>query len=87
MRPATEEDLSKITLIEKRVFRFPWSKDQIKWELSSQHVALNHVMLLEDNVNSSNFVTISVTWSILMLSNNKTIRLFFSCFFCKFNEN
>ena len=50
MRPATEEDLSKITLIEKRVFRFPWSKDQIKWELRSQHVALNHVMLLEDNI-------------------------------------
>jgi ribosomal-protein-alanine N-acetyltransferase len=50
MRPATEEDLSKITLIEKRVFRFPCSKDQIKWELSSQHVALNHVMLLEDNI-------------------------------------
>ena len=50
IRPATKNDLSKISLIENRVFRFPWSNDQIKWELRSQHVASNYVMLLEDNI-------------------------------------
>ena len=30
IRPATENDFSIITLIEKRVFRFPWSNNQIK---------------------------------------------------------
>ena len=50
IRPATKNDLSKISLIENRVFRFPWSNDQIKWELRSQHVVSNYVMLLEDNI-------------------------------------
>ena len=50
IRAATEEDLLTISLIEKRVFRFPWSKKQIKWELSSQHIASNYVMLLRDNI-------------------------------------
>ena len=50
IRPATKNDLSKISLIENRVFRFPWSNDQIRWELRSQHVASNYVMLLEDNI-------------------------------------
>jgi ribosomal-protein-alanine N-acetyltransferase len=50
IRPATKNDLSKISLIENRVFRFPWSDDQIRWELRSQHVASNYVMLLEDNI-------------------------------------
>ena len=50
IRAATEEDLLTISLIEKRVFRFPWSKKQIKWELSSQHISSNYVMLLRDNI-------------------------------------
>ena len=50
IRPATKNDLSKISLIENRVFRCPWSNDQIRWELRSQHVASNYVMLLEDNI-------------------------------------
>ena len=50
IRPATRNDLSKISLIENRVFRFPWSNDQIRWELRSQHIASNYVMLLEDNI-------------------------------------
>ena len=50
IRHATKNDLSKIALIENRVFRCPWSNDQIKWELRSQHVASNYVMLLEDNI-------------------------------------
>ena len=50
IRPATNNDLSKISLIENRVFRFPWSDDQIRWELRSQHVASNYVKLLEDNI-------------------------------------
>ncbi len=50
IRPATKNDLSKISLIENRVFRFPWSNDEIRWELRSQHVASNYVMLLEDNI-------------------------------------
>ena len=50
IRPATENDFSKITLIEKRVFRFPWSNNQIKWELRFQPIASNYVMLLEDNI-------------------------------------
>ena len=48
--PAPENDFSKITLIEKRVFRFPWSNNQIKWELRFQPIASNYVMLLEDNI-------------------------------------
>ena len=50
IRPATKNDLSKISLIENRVFRFPWSKEQIKWELSSQHIASNYVMSLQGNI-------------------------------------
>ena len=50
IRPATENDFSKITLIEKRVFRFPWSNNQIKWELRFQPNPSNYVMLLEDNI-------------------------------------
>ena len=50
IRHATKNDLSKIALIENRVFRCPWSNDQIRWELRSQHVASNYVMLLEDNI-------------------------------------
>ena len=50
IRPATENDFSKITLIEKRVFRFPWSNNQIKWELRFQPIASKYVMLLEDNI-------------------------------------
>ena len=50
IRPATENDFSIITLIEKRVFRFPWSNNQIKWELRFQPIASNYVMLLEDNI-------------------------------------
>ncbi len=50
IRHATKNDLSKIALIENRVFRCPWSNDQIRWELRSQHVASNYVKLLEDNI-------------------------------------
>ena len=32
------------------MFRFPWSKDQIRWELSLQNVAENYVMLGKDNI-------------------------------------
>ena len=50
IRIATLNDLADILLIEKKVFKHPWSKEQLSWELNSQPVTENHVMIARGNM-------------------------------------
>ena len=50
IRIATLNDLADILSIEKKVFKHPWSKEQLSWELNSQPVAENHVMIARGNM-------------------------------------
>ena len=47
---ATSNDLADILSIEKKVFKHPWSKEQLSWELNSQPVAENYVMIARGNM-------------------------------------
>jgi ribosomal-protein-alanine N-acetyltransferase len=47
---ATLNDLADILSIEKKVFKQPWSKEQLSWELNSQPVTENHVMIARGNM-------------------------------------
>ena len=50
IRIATSNDLADILSIEKNVFKHPWSKEQLSWELKSQPAAENYVMLARGNM-------------------------------------
>ena len=50
IRIATSNDLADILSIEKKVFKHPWSKEQLSWELNSQPVAENYVMKARGNM-------------------------------------
>jgi len=50
IRIATLNDLADILSIEKKVFIHPWSKEQLSWELNSQPVAENYVMIARGNM-------------------------------------
>jgi len=50
IRIATSNDLADILSIEKNVFKHPWSKEQLSWELNSQPAAENYVMLARGNM-------------------------------------
>ena len=50
IRIATLNDLADILSIEKKVFKHPWSKEQLIWELNSQPVTENHVMIARGNM-------------------------------------
>ena len=50
IRIATLNDLADILSIEKKVFKHPWSKEQLSWELNSQPVTENHVMIARGNM-------------------------------------
>ena len=50
IRIATLNDLADILSIEKKVFKHPWSKEQLNWELNSQPVTENHVMIARGNM-------------------------------------
>ena len=50
IRIATSNDLTDILSIEKKVFKHPWSKEQLSWELNSQPVAENYVMIARGNM-------------------------------------
>ena len=50
IRIATSNDLADILSIEKKVFKHPWSKKQLSWELNSQPVAENYVMIARGNM-------------------------------------
>ena len=50
IRIATSNDLVDILSIEKKVFKHPWSKEQLSWELNSQPVTENHVMIARGNM-------------------------------------
>ena len=50
IRIATSNDLVDILSIEKKVFKHPWSKEQLSWELNSQPVAENYVMIARGNM-------------------------------------
>ena len=50
IRIATSNDLADILSIEKKVFKHPWSKEQLSWELNSQPAAENYVMLARGNM-------------------------------------
>ena len=50
IRIATSNDLADILSIEKKVFKRPWSKEQLSWELNSQPAAENYVMLARGNM-------------------------------------
>jgi len=50
IRIATLNDLADILSIEKKVFKHPWSKEQLSWELNSQPVAENYVMIARGNM-------------------------------------
>ena len=50
IRIATLNDLADILSIEKKIFKHPWSKEQLSWELSSQPVAENYVMIAKGNM-------------------------------------
>ena len=50
IRIATLNDLADILSIEKKVFKHPWSKEQLSWELNSQPAAENYVMISRDNM-------------------------------------
>ena len=45
IRIATSNDLVDILSIEKKVFKHPWLKEQLDWELNSQPAAENYVMI------------------------------------------
>ena len=47
---ATLNDLADILSIEKKVFKHPWPKEQLSWELNSQPVTENHVMIARGNM-------------------------------------
>ena len=50
IRIATSNDLADIFSIEKKVFKHPWSKEQLSWELNSQPAAENYVMIARGNM-------------------------------------
>ena len=50
IRIATSNDFADILSIEKKVFKHPWSKEQLSWELNSQPVAENYVMIVRGNI-------------------------------------
>ena len=50
IRIATSNDFAYIISIEKKVFKHPWSKEQLSWELKSQPAAENYVMIARDNM-------------------------------------
>jgi len=50
IRIATLNDLVDILSIEKKVFKHPWSKEQLSWELNSQPAAENYVMIARGNM-------------------------------------
>ena len=50
IRIATSNDLADILSIEKKVFKHPWSKEQLSWELDSQPAAENYVMIARGNM-------------------------------------
>ena len=50
IRIATPNDLADILSIEKKVFKHPWSKEQLSWELNSQPAAENYVMIARGNM-------------------------------------
>ena len=47
---AKSNDLADILSIEKKVFKHPWSKEQLSWELNSQPAAENYVMIARGNM-------------------------------------
>ena len=47
---ATSNDFADILSIEKKVFKHPWSKEQLSWELNSQPAAENYVMIASGNM-------------------------------------
>lgn len=50
IRHAKLRDLNSIAEIEERVFRTPWSNDQIQWELEQENLTVNYVMTHNENV-------------------------------------
>ena len=50
IRIATSNDFVDILSIEKKVFKHPWSKEQLSWELNSQPAAENYVMIASGNM-------------------------------------
>ena len=50
IRIATSNDFADILSIEKKVFKHPWSKEQLSWELKSQPAAENYVMIARGNM-------------------------------------
>ena len=50
IRIATSNDLADILSIEKKVFKHPWLKEQLSWELNSQPAAENYVMIARGNM-------------------------------------
>ena len=50
IRIATSNDFADILSIEKKVFKNPWSKEQLSWELNSQPAAENYVMIARGNM-------------------------------------
>ena len=50
IRIATSNDLTDILSIEKKVFKHPWSKEQLSWELNPQPAAENYVMIARGNM-------------------------------------
>ena len=50
IRIATSNDFADILSIEKKVFKNPWSKEQLSWELNSQPAAENYVMIASGNM-------------------------------------
>ena len=50
IRIATSNDLADILSIEKKVFKHPWSKEQLSRELNSQPAAENYVMIARGNM-------------------------------------
>ena len=50
IRIATSNDLADILSIEKKVFKYPWSIEQLNWELNSQPAAENYIMIARGNM-------------------------------------
>ena len=50
IRITTSNDFADILSIEKKVFKHPWSKEQLSWELNSQPAAENYVMIARGNM-------------------------------------
>ena len=50
IRIATSNDFADILSIEKKVFKHPWSKEQLSWELNTQPAAENYVMITRGNM-------------------------------------